>query len=464
VNDFIPGIVDAPLDLDRQMVAALSAWPELIDTLGVEAEDLRTDGNRALLQLMQLRRRAGLNVDPAGLDHAIYDGRQRGQRTAAGFDPRDLWNLWEWVPPSRHSVHSILGDLREHRQRREAKQASLDMQDAVRRGDDAAEIAQQMHASATRLTQLQRSSMESVEAVAIGVLDEVERELSGERAVYIRTGVAEWDDDQDFGGLSAEGVTLFIAASGMGKTSLLNRFAIGLAATGTPVYLHGTETSPSRRVRDLANSLAGISARAWSVAQARGKDRWLEEQATLLRRALRFVAELPLSVSGAGLTVEKVVGKARALHKEGRCGVVIVDYLQDFSRSRDLDAARGAQVDHYSATLKELAADLRVPVVVGAQVSGEKAGVAKGTKAPTPIPQMWDTQWSSKAHQDAEEIYALYRDDYYVERIEGWTRKGAPNEIEVHARKRRDGCIGKLRLDFVLPGKWVGSRLRERGQ
>ena len=53
-------------------------------------------------------------------------------------------------------------------------------------------------------------------------------------------------------------------ASGMGKTTLLNRYVVGLLSLGTPVYLHGSETSEDRRLRDLTFSLAGVDGRAWA--------------------------------------------------------------------------------------------------------------------------------------------------------------------------------------------------------
>ena len=144
------------------------------------------------------------------------------------------------------------------------------------------------------------------------------------------------------------------------------------------------------------------------------------------------------------------------MERQGRCDAIIVDYLQDLVDSTGPGRRLGdsvQQVGHKSSTLKELAADLGVPVLVGAQVSGEKAGPGQD-----PRPPHWQVQSSSKAHQDAEEIFAIYRDDLYAERIPDWQRRGAAGMMEIISRKKRVGKLGVLSVSFDGPTKWIGSR------
>lgn len=294
---------------------------------------------------------------------------------------------------------------------------------------------------------------------AADVAFRVHQELAAafERPAYIATGIERWDTSEDFTGLSCEGVTLILGASGMGKTSVLNRLALGMCATGTPVYLHGTETSTERRWKDLVLGLAGTNVRALARMHSEGRDHELATTEYRLDEWTAAASRLGLTLSGAGLTVEQVCMRARDLHRRGRCAAIVVDYLQDFSPSRapGLTSEQSAQVRHASRVLKDLAAELRIPVVVGAQVSGEKEGPKQD-----PRPQMWDAQWSSGAHQDAEEVYALFRGDYYRDRKIQVSPPGVPDAIEVIARKRRTGKLSTLVLPFHGPSKWVGEPLR----
>ena len=295
--------------------------------------------------------------------------------------------------------------------------------------------------------------------------DEEERGLS---EVYIPTGIPAWDNHSLFGGSSNQGMSIFMGASGSGKTTVLNCLALGLCRSGKQVYLHGSETSVERRLRDLTFSLAGVDQRAWAwhcrgltLLKEQGEPvEELEQEVSAMRQRLsrssKEIGRYGLHMTGAGLTVERVCAEAYRMERQGRCDAIIVDYLQDLVDSTGPGRRLGdsvQQVGHKSSTLKELAADLGVPVLVGAQVSGEKAGPGQD-----PRPHHWQVQSSSKAHQDAEEIFAIYRDDLYAERIPDWKRRGEAGMMEIISRKKRVGKLGVLSVSFDGPTKWIGSR------
>ena len=170
-----------------------------------------------------------------------------------------------------------------------------------------------------------------------------------------------------------------------------------------------------------------------------------------------WLKKQPLTVTGSGAAVEEIAATSRRLADVEGLDVVIVDYLQDISptETEQSQTDKVWQVGHASRCLKELSAELDLPVIVGAQVSGEKAGPKSD-----PRPQQWDTQWSSSAHQDAQVVYSLYRDDYYRERSDGaWTAKGRAGVVEVITRKQRVGALATLELDFDGPSLWIGSRM-----
>ena len=285
-----------------------------------------------------------------------------------------------------------------------------------------------------------------------------------------RTAEELWDNHQDFAGLSTQGVTLILAASGMGKTTMLNRLAVGLLSEGKKVHLVGTETTSSRRLQDLAFSLAKVDQRKWArltrtikELKDRGEtDGFIAKEIALSRmrldHALDWLHDQPLHITGSGSTVEQIISTTHRLKERGAVDVVLVDYLQDIADSSGLGVRLGdrvQQVGHKSQQLKHLAATLSLPVVVGAQVSNEKQG-----RNVDPRPAMHSCQWSSSAHQDAETVYALYRDDYYRDRYPDWTPIGEAGVVEVITRKQRVGRMAKLALSFDGPTRWIGGDIK----
>tara|TARA_R110002051_G_scaffold317281_2_gene398295 strand:+ start:3466 stop:4878 length:1413 start_codon:yes stop_codon:yes gene_type:complete len=302
--------------------------------------------------------------------------------------------------------------------------------------------------------------------------DMFDAEADGTRQVYMKTGISDWDNNSNFQGISTEGITLILGASGMGKTTFLNRLCLGLLSQGRSVYLHGSETSVQRRLRDLTMAHSGTNSREWAtltrgLSELKEMGEWdiaVANEIEMIRQRLResqdWLSTKNLVVTGSGYCVEQVVATATNLHQRGKLDCVIVDYLQDIGDSTGAGVRVGdrvSQVSHKSNSLKEMSAQLQIACIVGAQVSGEKDGPGSNPK-----PQLWQTMWSASAHQDCEEAYALYVDDYYATRFPDWVPKGRPGTMEIIARKRRTGKLSTLEVPFIGELKWCGGPLADR--
>lgn len=323
---------------------------------------------------------------------------------------------------------------------------------------DASDASSELIATASQVQDLHTLTLDEV---VEGVGADLDSEASGHRQVYMPSGVPEIDQHPDFMGLSRDGVTAILAASGMGKTSFLNAITLGLLKQGRSVYLHGSETSQARRSRDLLFTLAQVDGRAWAMQTRQLGEltdddplkahilRDVTDWRDRLRLAQAWLKNADLHLSGSGMSAEQVSATARRLHLRGHADVVLVDYLQDLSPSKSVKAGdRVAQVGYSSGVLKALSADLRIPVIVAAQVSGEKQGNKPAA------PAMHQAQWSSTFHQDAEEVLSLYRPDYYRDR--GQNADGPEGVVQLVARKRRTGRLSTLDLQWDGPTKQVG--------
>lgn len=444
-----PGFETTPAAVERRVLGTILDCPAIIAEVGIEKEDFSRADHRGLFEIIKSRHEAGYVADAVSVTEALSYMKSRP------VDPMVVMEMHRLgIVPA--AVAGLMIELRRLRQKREVTSLVNSAKAECEETDfNASDVMAQIGHDLTKISALDEE-VQAADVLAHELYTDFQDELEGRRFSKIRSGITELDLEPEFGGFSREGMTIIMGASGMGKTSVINRIAYGMAKTGTHVYLHGTETTRKRRIRDIAMSLAGLGAREWERAVETNDRDYLKKSWTKINMALEEIHKLPLQISGSGLTVESVAQRARTFHKRDKCGVVIVDYLQDFVRSRlgkkYLETIQ--QVGHASQTLKDLSAELAVPVIVGAQVSDEKGGPPKD-----PRPHMWQIQWSSKAHQDAEEVYSLFRDDYYRDRFpSAWTPRGNPGMIEIIARKRRSGELATFELPFVVPSKWVGAR------
>jgi len=462
----LPGIVSLPEDAERMLLGTIIALSFSGDSVDVRtafdrwafcSDDFGDDRHKRLITLIRQRSDRGLLCDTISLCTHIAALGHEEAKALGGY--AYVSGLADMALPTA-SIQSQLDGLRDLRHRRELFGAMGEARgDFADLDQDLLDAASQLQRRAGDIVAQLDHDVVMAADLADSIADLATQQAQGKApASYLRTGLHEWDDDRNFHGLSADGVTLFLGASGMGKTSVLNRLALGMARRGTRVYLHGTETGQARRTSDMVASIAGVDVKWWQTAAAMGRqDEAIRLAHTRMMDATEIIAGMDLAISGSGLDVDRVCALARMLHREGRCEVVFIDYLQNLPQIARRGLKLGhktAQVDYASSQLAQLAAELRIPVVVGAQISNEKRGERF-------VPQLWDCQWSSGAHQDAEEVYALYRDDYYRDRHSAskgaYMPAGTEGAVDIHARKRRIGTLDTIAVPFHGPSKWLGS-------
>jgi len=117
--------------------------------------------------------------------------------------------------------------------------------------------------------------------------------------------------------------------------------------------------------------------------------------------------------------------------------MVIIDYLQLMSGAGSKFAGNRVQeISEISRGLKELARELKIPIIALSQLSRNvEARVEKK-------PQLSDLRESGAIEQDADTVIMLYRDEYYDPDTD---RKGT---ADVLIRKNRNGQVGEVELIF----------------
>lgn len=190
-------------------------------------------------------------------------------------------------------------------------------------------------------------------------LDELHKKAGGLRGVP--TGFK--DLDNMLAGLQQSNLIILAARPGLGKTALVLNVARYLAVEEKePVGIFSVEMSKEELVDRLLVRQADID--AWKLKTGRLE----EEDFTRLSDAMGVLAEAPLFIDDTpAISVLEMRTKARRLQVEQGLKLIIVDYLQ-LLRGRQLEN-RVQEVSEISMGLKNLARELKIPVLAVSQLS-----------------------------------------------------------------------------------------------
>ena len=158
----------------------------------------------------------------------------------------------------------------------------------------------------------------------------------------------------------------------------------------------------------------------------------LQMAAETLSQARIYIDESP------ALTVMEMKAKCRRLKLEGHLDIVFVDYIQ-LMRTGGRFENRNQEMSFISRSLKELAKELKIPVVGISQLSRAPEKMRK-----EPRPMLSDLRESGAIEQDADVVIFIYRPDYYHPEDEAI--KGI---AEVSVAKQRNGPLGTVHLVFL---------------
>ena len=277
-------------------------------------------------------------------------------------------------------------------------------------------------------------------AEAFDRIDELHRERGKLRGVP--TGYTELDGL--LAGLQKSDLLILAARPSVGKTSLAMDIARNVALRGkAPVGVFSLEMSKEQLVDRMICAEAGVD--LWKMRTGRLSDR--DEDFPRIGHALGVLSEAPIFIDDSPtLTVMELRTKARRMQAEHGLGLIIIDYLQLMEgRSKKgggNDENRVQEVSEISRGLKQIARELRVPVLALAQLS---RAVEQNKPA---IPRLSHLRDSGSIEQDADVVMFIYRkaaDRNYREEDLAPEEK---NIAEVHIAKHRNGPTGMVRLFF----------------
>ncbi len=162
------------------------------------------------------------------------------------------------------------------------------------------------------------------------------------------------------------------------------------------------------------------------------------------------------------LTIPTLRARARRLKRLHDINLIIIDYLQLMSSaSNNRNDGRVQEISEITRGLKSIAKELNIPIIALSQLSRQVE------QREDKRPQLSDLRESGTIEQDSDVVMFIYRESYYLERLEP-IRKSEEDDMKYNERvsrwqqltnenynkaeiiiaKQRHGPIGSIKMHF----------------
>ena len=270
--------------------------------------------------------------------------------------------------------------------------------------------------------------------------DEMEENSSNppeQGCLGVSTGFSELDALTS--GLQAGDLVVVAGRPSMGKTSLATGFGKNAALANKAVAVFSMEMSVKQLTQRLLAGSAHLPLRVIREPWTMQDHQW-----PMVTSGFKKLVGLPLYIEeSAAQTANSIralcmrlAAQIRTEYPDG-LGMIIIDYLQLMGfEGKENHHNRNEQISDITRSLKNLAREFDVPVVVLSQLSREVE------KRSDKRPKLADLRDSGAIEQDADLVLFVYRDEKYYE--------DSPDKgiAEIIVGKHRNGELGTVRLGF----------------
>ena len=237
--------------------------------------------------------------------------------------------------------------------------------------------------------------------------------------------------DKMTAGLHDSDLIIVAGRPGMGKTAFMLNMARHIAVKEhLPVAIFNLEMSKQQLVTRMLSTESGVTGETLRNGTMSDAD-W-----RIIAESMGILSGAPVYLDDTtDVSIQSIRAKCRKLKMEKDIKAVFIDYLQLMQGTHRSDN-RVQEVSDISRSLKVMARELNIPVIVGSQLNRELE------KRSDKRPQVSDLRESGSIEQDADIVMFLYREEMYNENTDN---KGV---AELIIGKHRNGATGKIYLVF----------------
>lgn len=273
--------------------------------------------------------------------------------------------------------------------------------------------------------------------VASRLYDRMSAAAAGE-IVTVKTGLP--DLDNILGGLENGDIVIVGARPAVGKSTFGMAIALNAARAGKRVLVCSCEMSDVQYAQRIASEITGISSLDLKKANL------TEEQWAKVGDALNEMAGMGVGFTFNSNYVEDLYSLCVREKDAKGLDLLVVDYIQimDTRAKAENDNIR---ITRISGRLKQLAMELKIPIVVLAQVKRQDGSAMR-------MPTLQELRGSGSLEQDADKVIFLHRVEApsdphcrSADALRRFTEVG-DQMIAVDVAKHRDGPVGSFCTRF----------------
>ncbi|PKK99046.1 MAG: replicative DNA helicase [Tenericutes bacterium HGW-Tenericutes-2] len=393
-------------------------------------EDFFEQAHQLIFEAMKELHNNTMKIDYTSVAAKLEEGQNL--QKAGGM--KYLLALSETVPSTKH-LETYVELVRDGSMKRQVIQLASEILETGYSGDmDANEYLTLAEESIFALAQKRKTSEFSELADVIReVKEKTEKNRDKKGGITgLRTGFSNLD--QLTAGLQPEELIILAARPSMGKSAFAMNLALNVAKRNKDgqagVAIFSLEMSNEQLAARMLSSESNIENNKIKTGHLTSRE-W-----QFLEGGMQSLSKLHISFDdSAAVSVADIRAKCRKLSQEGKLDFVVIDYLQ-LIKGDDRSGNRQEEVAKISRSLKQMARELKIPILALSQLSREVE------KREDKRPVLADLRESGSIEQDADIVMFLYRNDYYVHNPENKT-----GEVELSIAKNRQGMAG-IRLGF----------------
>ncbi len=437
-SELLPSSVDAEKALLGGLMLDNEAWDEVADVLG--ERDFSRDDHRLIYRAIGGLINDGKHCDNLTVCEHLRSREKLDDAGGAGYVGNLLFGT-----PSAANVQTYARIVRDMSILRQLAVAGRRITGQVLKtgGKDAEELLEAAEKEIFKISE--ESYGGNLDDLGMGDAFRKElvnwlreRERSGESVTGVPTGLTNFDNLT--AGLQNGDLIIIAGRPSLGKTSLALTMAqyAALGEKRCSVLLFSLEMPKKQLALRLLSSLGEIDHDHLRIGKI-GRN-W-----TKVNSALNMLKDAPLLIDDSQtLTPDRIRSRARRVarfeQRAGRkLGLILVDYLQliDAGATERREVNRAMELGTISKSLKALARELDLPVVVLSQLNREVE------RRPDRRVQLSDLRDSGAIEQDADVVA-------FVTMPEGTDRKDLDqaNKRVIFVAKQRNGPTGDCQVYF----------------
>lgn len=382
-------MTDTAIHCERVVLGAILADNSQLQQVGLQSRDFSVTAHGQIFESARRLIGAGKVIDAVILAEALEQetGRKDWLQITVGLQQ-------DCLAPSNAPTYAAA--VRKASLQRQAAAVGRRLIDV---GDDA------ISSAIRELIELGSTTREHACHISDAVNDAMDAltEIVDGKPPGVQTGMR--DLDEALGGMHDEDLIVVGARPAMGKTAFM--LNVALAANVGVGIVSGEQGRAQLGMRAFAME-GPVSLHHMRIGKL-NDDEW-----SRVTNAIGDLKERPIWINDKPApTIDEIVSQARAWKFHNNIGLLMIDYLQKIRGGQGQDFR--LQVGDIAVQLKNLARELKIPVVALAQVKREVETRPIGQDGLGRMPYMSDLAEAGIIEQEADQVITLYRPEVYDE-------------------------------------------------